>query len=87
VERPVGGLRVVGTIRVDLVSLGQGTLGENHPKRVQLRVEPLDALQVGLDQLTGGHFARPHHLGLAGGAGEGQVRGVHGVEAICPVRS
>jgi hypothetical protein len=77
-----GPLVARSTPPVGLVGVGQGALGRHAAKGIQLRLEPVDPLQVELDELTRGDLAAPHHLRLAGGAGEGQVviSGVHARE-------
>ena len=62
---------------VGLVGLGQRALGERHAVGVELRVEPRDALEVQLGELARRDLAAADQLGLAGGAGEGEVDGVH----------
>ena len=68
--------------RVGLVGLEQRAFGEHDAKRVQLRVEPLDPLQVELDQLARGDLARGDQLGLASDPGVGEVGGGPSVTAI-----
>ena len=56
--------------------VGTRTLGEHDPVRVQLRLDPRDALQVELDQLGGRDIPGADHVREPGRAGEGQlVRG------------
>ena len=52
--------------------------GVDGPEGVELRVDPLDALEVDVDELPGGDLAASDELGLAVQAGEGEVGGVHG---------
>ena len=56
-----------------LVGLEQRALGEHLAEGVELGVEALDARQVRLDELARGDLAGAQQLGLARGAGEGQV--------------
>ena len=68
---------------VGLPRLGPRALGEHHPVGVEQRVQALDPLEVELDQLARGDLAAADELGLARGAGKGEVGGVHGAgEAI-----
>ena len=59
--------------RFGLLGFEQRPLGEDHAEGVQLRVEPLDPLQVQPHQLGRRDLPRPHHLRLARRAGEGDV--------------
>ena len=60
---------------VGLVGLGERALGEHDAEGVERRVEPGDALEVGLGQLARGDLARRDQLGLAREAGEDGVGG------------
>jgi hypothetical protein len=59
--------------RLGLLRLGQRPLGEHDPEGVQLRVEPLDPLEMELDELARGDLAAADQLGLAHGAREGDL--------------
>ena len=61
---------------VGLVRLGERPLAEDDAVRVDLWLDPLDSLQVALDELAGGDLAGADQLGLAGDAREGDL-GVH----------
>jgi hypothetical protein len=52
-------------------------LGEHDPEGVELRVLPLDALQICVDDLERRHLAVGDQRRLASGAGEGEFGGVH----------
>ena len=58
--------------------LGQRPLGAHDAEGVQLRVQPLDPLQVELDQLPRRDLTGPNRLRLARDAGEGEVLVRHG---------
>ncbi len=64
-----------------LVGLRQRALAVHAAERVELRVQPVDALEVGLDQLARRDLAGPDQLGLSRDSGEGQLGGVHGAAA------
>ena len=74
-----------------LVGLGRGALAVDGAKRVEPRVEALDAPEVELDELARRHLAGPHQLGLAGDRREGESsssagslwRGSRGCAAAC----
>ena len=63
--------------RVGLVGLGQCALGEDDAVGVEPRVQALDALEGGLDDLTGRDLPVAHHARLLGGTGVGEIDGVH----------
>src|SRR5439155_1032573 len=58
-------------------------LGEDDPKRVEPRVQVLDALQARVDELARRDLAGGHHLRLARHAREDEIGGVHGRENYC----
>ena len=66
---------------VDVTADGPSTLdkalGEHDSEGVQQRVEPLDALQVQLQQLARRDLSGRDQLGLAGDPGEGEVGRFH----------
>ena len=64
--------------RVGLVGLGERALGEDDAVGVEPRVQALDALEGGLDDLTGRDLPVAHQARLLGGAGVGEIGGVHG---------
>ncbi len=63
---------------IGLLGLRQCPFRQHHPVAVELRVDALDALQVGLGELPRADLAGAHELRLAGCTGEGQIGGVHG---------
>ena len=65
------------TPRVCLLRIGERALDHHSAKGVELRLQPLDPLQVELDQLARGDLAFPDHLSLTSGAGKGQVIVLH----------
>src|SRR5688572_8936333 len=73
-ERPVVRLAAPG---LGLVRLRQSALGEHDPERVQLRLDPLDPLEVDLDQLARGDLPLADQLRLAERPGICQLDGVH----------
>ena len=73
-ERPVvaGPLAPVGLLSVD-----ERPLRHHRPERVQLRVEPLDPLEIELDQLTRRHLAVADQLRLASHTGKCKLIALH----------
>jgi hypothetical protein len=65
-----------------LVCLGERLLGAHGAKGVQRPVEPLDPLQIELDQLARGDLPRPDQLGLARQSREGKVGVRHGPRTL-----
>ena len=67
--------------RVGLVGLGERALGDDHAEGVQLGVEPLDPLQVELDQLARGDLAAAHQL-APGAATPAKARSSRSMRAV-----
>ena len=84
---PFSGGASVAAAGVGRVGRGERLVGEHDPERAQLRVEPLDPLEVELGQLARGDLARPDQLGLAREAGEGEVGRIHRAEPTGRVRA
>jgi hypothetical protein len=63
--------------RVGLIGFDQGPLGEHDTEGVHTAVDPGDAVEGGLRDLARRDLARGDQLGLASGAGVGQVGAVH----------
>ena len=66
-----------GVAGVGLVGLGERALGEDDAEGVEARVQALDALEGGLDDLTGRDIPLAHESRLLCRAGVGEIGGVH----------